>query len=172
MGIWFADNRPVSIMMIDIDHFKLYNDALGHPAGDDCLRQVAAVFLAAASGTDTICARFGGEEFTIAMREASEMEAARLARALVQAVESLAIPHPSRADGLSVITISTGIAFKPEGTSADAAGTFAAADQALQRKAAGTALSSSIQPKSQRRSHFDRAGRKSSSASMAALSPG
>jgi len=80
MKDWFADDRPAAVMMIDIDHFKLFNDMLGHPAGDDCLRSVGAVFAAVASGADLICARFGGEEFTLAVRDAGELEAARLAR--------------------------------------------------------------------------------------------
>jgi diguanylate cyclase (GGDEF)-like protein len=131
MKDWFADDRPAAVMMIDIDHFKLFNDLLGHPAGDDCLRAVGAVFAAVASGADLICARFGGEEFTLAVRDAGELEAARLARGLVQAIESLAIAHPGRADGVGVVTVSVGVAFKPHGTAVSWRDVFADADRAL-----------------------------------------
>lgn len=131
MDEWFADDRPAAVMMIDIDHFKLFNDMLGHPAGDDCLRGVAAVFAAVATGSDLVCARFGGEEFTLAIQGAGEMEAARLARGLVQAIEGLAIVHPGRADGVGVVTVSVGVAFKPHGTAASRADVFADADRAL-----------------------------------------
>lgn len=131
MKDWFADDRPAAVLMIDIDHFKLFNDMLGHPAGDDCLRCVGAVFAAMATGPDLVCARFGGEEFTLAIRDAGELEAARLARGLVQAIESLAIAHPGRADGVGVVTVSVGVAFKPHGKAVSWADVFADADRAL-----------------------------------------
>ncbi|NEU13152.1 GGDEF domain-containing protein [Methylobacterium sp. BTF04] len=96
--------------MIDVDHFKLFNDALGHPAGDDCLRAIAAALSGATRGTDHFVARFGGEEFTLVARNLDGLGGARLANTLVTAVEALGIPHPSRPDGSGVITISVGIA--------------------------------------------------------------
>lgn len=131
MDEWFADERPFAVMMIDIDHFKLFNDVLGHPAGDDCLRSVAAMFAEVSGGPDMVCARFGGEEFTIAVKDVGDLAAARLARHIIQAVESLAIVHPGRSDGVDVVTVSIGVAFKPIGKAASQAAIFAAADRAL-----------------------------------------
>ncbi|WP_407526104.1 GGDEF domain-containing protein [Methylobacterium oryzisoli] len=131
LGRWFADDRSAALMMIDIDHFKLFNDTLGHPAGDDCLCRVSALFAGFAPGPDTLFARFGGEEFIFAVRDADAPEAARLAAGLVQAVEALGLPHPSRSDGVGVVTISVGIALKPAGSGSPREAIFAAADRAL-----------------------------------------
>ncbi len=129
---WLARPGPMALMMIDIDHFKLYNDALGHPAGDDCLRRIAETFADFARHHDAFCARFGGEEFTFLIRDdASELALARCARQLGKAVEALAIVHPARADGVSVATISIGAARRPEGTVIPAADLIAQADRAL-----------------------------------------
>lgn len=128
---WLADDRAAAVMMIDIDHFKLFNDALGHPAGDDCLRRISALFATYEPGPDTLFARFGGEEFTFAVRNVGALEAARLAAGLVQAVEALGIAHPSRSDGTGVVTISVGIALKPTGSGCSGEAIFAAADRAL-----------------------------------------
>ncbi|RVU21910.1 GGDEF domain-containing protein [Methylobacterium oryzihabitans] len=130
---WLSDPRPVALMMVDIDHFKLYNDALGHPAGDDCLRRVAQVFAAAGGTEDRFCARFGGEEFAFALRGVTRLEAARFARRLLQAIERTGIPHPARPDGLGIVTISLGAMLKPEGASLSPAEALAAADRALYR---------------------------------------
>ncbi|AWN34809.1 GGDEF domain-containing protein [Methylobacterium radiodurans] len=131
LDAWCATPDAVALMMIDIDHFKLFNDALGHPAGDDCLRRVAEVFAEAGTGDDALCARFGGEEFSLVLRNASEMEAARRARNLVQAIEALNITHPSRADGIGKVTISVGVARRSNGVPASPATLLAAADRAL-----------------------------------------
>lgn len=131
MDEWFSEDAPFAVMMIDIDHFKLFNDVLGHPAGDDCLRSVAAMFIEISQGMDMVCARFGGEEFTVAVKGADELTAARLARRIIQAVEGLAIVHPGRSDGIGVVTVSVGVAFKQAGRTASQTATFEAADRAL-----------------------------------------
>lgn len=110
---WAADARSAAVMMIDIDHFKLFNDTLGHPAGDECLRVIADAFTKGFDQPDLFCARFGGEEFTLAARDVDELQARRLASAVVSAIEVLAIPHPGRNDGLGIVTISVGVALKP-----------------------------------------------------------
>ena len=131
MDEWFDQERPFAVMMIDIDHFKLFNDVLGHPAGDDCLRSVAAVFAELSKGPGMVCARFGGEEFTLVAKDVGDLAAARLARCIVQGVQSLAIVHPGRSDGVGVVTVSVGVAFKPMGKTASQSGIFVAADRAL-----------------------------------------
>ncbi|AWN47289.1 GGDEF domain-containing protein [Methylobacterium terrae] len=109
---WLSEDRALALMMIDVDHFKPFNDTLGHPEGDACLRRVAAVFSGVATGPDILAARFGGEEFTVVVRDVGALEAARLAAALVRAVENLGIPHPGRRDGIGVVTVSVGVAHK------------------------------------------------------------
>ena len=107
----FGQRRPLAALMIDIDHFKSYNDTLGHPAGDDCLRRVADCFARIAEGTDgAFCARFGGEEFTFLLRDRGEFVAARLARLILRDVANLAITHPARSDGIGIVTVSIGVA--------------------------------------------------------------
>ncbi|WP_167858767.1 GGDEF domain-containing protein [Methylobacterium nonmethylotrophicum] len=128
---WFSEERPVALLMIDLDHFKLFNDTLGHPEGDACLRAVAGLFATSVAGAEGLAARFGGEEFTVILREAGTLEAARFAAALVRAVESLGIVHPGRSDGVGVVTISVGIALKPAGAARSRDALFAEADQAL-----------------------------------------
>ncbi|KMO32350.1 GGDEF domain-containing protein [Methylobacterium aquaticum] len=129
--LWFGEAGTAAVLMIDIDHFKPLNDTLGHPEGDACLRRVAALFATVASGPDILAARFGGEEFVVIMRDAGGAEAARLAAALVRAVEALGIVHPGRPDGLDVVTISVGVALKPAGAAGLRSALFAEADQAL-----------------------------------------
>lgn len=107
---WLSGPQQVALMMIDIDHFKLYNDALGHPAGDECLQKVSTAFATLAYELEhAFCARFGGEEFTFILRDADELSAARCAKALLQVVTALQIPHPSRPNGSSVVTVSIGV---------------------------------------------------------------
>lgn len=128
---WFADTRPAVVMMIDIDHFKLFNDTLGHPAGDECLRTIADAFKAAFSGSDVFCARFGGEEFILALRDAEELQARRLAHGVVRSIEALGIPHPGRIDGVDVVTVSIGVAFKPPAEQVSQEEVLSDADKAL-----------------------------------------
>jgi diguanylate cyclase (GGDEF)-like protein len=116
LGEWFAgDGSAAAVMMIDIDHFKLFNDTLGHPAGDECLKLIADAFRSAFSEPDAFCARFGGEEFILAIRHAEERDARHLANTVVRAIEALGIPHPGRNDGVEVVTVSVGVALKPPG---------------------------------------------------------
>ena len=110
LAAWCAGPGPVAVLMIDVDHFKLYNDALGHPAGDDCLRRLAQVFRDALPRTDAFCARFGGEEFTIALRGPAPEAAVDLAHSIVDRVRSQALPHPGRTDRAPVVTVSVGLA--------------------------------------------------------------
>ncbi|MEN3793631.1 GGDEF domain-containing protein [Fulvimarina sp. MAC3] len=129
-----AEGRSFALMMIDIDHFKSYNDTLGHPAGDACLRNVANALARAASDREgAFCARFGGEEFTFVSPCSSEVEAARAARSLVQAISALKISHPSRPDQLDIVTASIGVAFTANGKPQSLGDLLIAADRALYR---------------------------------------
>ena len=128
---WFAERRAIAVMMIDIDHFKLFNDELGHPAGDDCLRTLAAAFAQFVAGREALIARFGGEEFVLVACDVDPLAAACLAAALVKTVEQLAIPHPGRQDGTGVVTASIGVAFRPATSLTDREDTLKSADAAL-----------------------------------------
>ena len=76
-------------MVLDVDHFKLYNDTFGHPAGDAALQSVAAVLQAHAPRATDMAARYGGEEFVLLFAETSPSDAAALAEAIRADVEAL-----------------------------------------------------------------------------------
>lgn len=96
---WTGEGGALTVMMVDIDHFKLFNDALGHPEGDRCLRAVAAALSETAGAAGAFAARFGGEEFAILARGGDALQAARLANGLLDAVRAQRIAHPARRDG-------------------------------------------------------------------------
>jgi len=86
--------RPVSFLMIDIDYFKKYNDTLGHPAGDECLKQVATLLKQAVSReTDTVL-RVGGEEFGILMPDTDNVGAVNIAQQIHDRINTVKFPHP------------------------------------------------------------------------------
>ncbi|HMD90539.1 MAG TPA: diguanylate cyclase [Anaerolineaceae bacterium] len=122
----------LAILMADIDHFKLYNDCYGHPAGDECLRQIAGVLLKSLRNSADIVARFGGEEFVALLPGADMRIAGLVAERIRLAVQNLAIPH--QASPISAgVTISVGIAAGSFSTSSDVQGMLARADAALYR---------------------------------------
>lgn len=103
----FGRDTPIAIAMIDIDHFKLYNDRLGHAAGDGCLRTVART-IARAVPESGLVARYGGEEFTVVLPGAGESTAVEIAERIQRAVHALGQPHPAAPGG--VVTVSVGVA--------------------------------------------------------------
>jgi diguanylate cyclase (GGDEF)-like protein len=121
---------PVSMVMIDIDQFKLYNDRFGHPAGDECLRTVAATLTQHARRPWDMPARMGGEEFGVLLPNTEEEGAAKVAEMFRASIEALRLPHP--ASRFQIVTISVGVAtvypHKPGQTPKDL---VAAADAAL-----------------------------------------
>ncbi len=120
-----------AIVMIDIDHFKLFNDSLGHPAGDDCLRRVARCVRLACRTFDSV-GRYGGEEFVIIAPDTSTEKAHGLAERLRQAVWDLAIAHPSSPAGR--VTVSIGVAVSQ---GSDLGEVIRGADMALYRAKSG-----------------------------------
>nr|WP_221383210.1 diguanylate cyclase [Actinoplanes polyasparticus] len=108
-----GSGTPISVLMVDVDHFKAYNDHYGHPAGDECLRQIALAISTTIRGSDVAC-RYGGEEF-VAILPGSTADAAVLVAERVRAsVEALALPHEGSPRG--VVSISVGVAGTvPEG---------------------------------------------------------
>lgn len=100
---------PLALAMGDVDAFKGYNDALGHPEGDRCLAAIAGVFLRSARRAGDLAARYGGEEFAVLLPGLDRPSALKLAEAIRRGVASLAIPHPASPTG-SVVTVSLGVA--------------------------------------------------------------
>jgi two-component system, chemotaxis family, response regulator WspR len=101
--------RALSLVMIDIDHFKSYNDSLGHAAGDDCIKSVAQALDATLRRPGDLVARYGGEEFTAILPDTESQGAVTVATRMKEAVESLAIKHPSSSIS-DWVTISCGVA--------------------------------------------------------------
>jgi two-component system cell cycle response regulator len=101
--------QPLSLIVLDVDHFKLYNDTLGHAAGDLCLQQVAAALQARALRTTDLAARYGGEEFVLLFAETTLETAVALAESIRASVESLHLPHPRSPTG-EWLTVSMGVA--------------------------------------------------------------
>ncbi|MBT3915898.1 MAG: diguanylate cyclase [Rhodospirillaceae bacterium] len=99
----------VSLMMIDIDHFKNFNDTYGHQAGDDCLRDVAKTIANCPQRPSDLVARYGGEEFCVVLPDTPEDSARDLAERVRANVENLAIKHSGSPD-FSVVTVSVGVA--------------------------------------------------------------
>jgi two-component system chemotaxis family response regulator WspR len=96
-----------SVLMIDIDHFKLYNDHYGHLAGDDVLQQVAAVVKAACARSSDVAARFGGEEFAVVLPSLNFPALQPHGEAIARKVEALHLPHAGSTTS-KWVTISVG----------------------------------------------------------------
>lgn len=99
---------PLSLVLVDIDHFKQYNDHYGHSAGDDCLHQVAQQLAACCERPKDLVARYGGEEFVALLPETDIAGAIQLAEKMRAAVEALAIPH-LYSSAAKVVTLSVGV---------------------------------------------------------------
>lgn len=100
--------RPLSLVLVDVDFFKPYNDSLGHQAGDACLQSVAASIRQAARRPRDLAARIGGEEFALLLPDIPGAGAVQVAERLRDAVAGLGIPHPGSPHG--VVTVSLGAA--------------------------------------------------------------
>jgi diguanylate cyclase (GGDEF)-like protein len=124
-----AAQRTV-LLVADVDHFKAYNDAYGHSAGDDCLKRVARA-MRRALPVEAHLARHGGEEFVAIQAEADPDTAAALAESLRRAVRQLGIAHAHTGDRNSHVTISVGAACGPITNDGDFERLLNAADRAL-----------------------------------------
>lgn len=103
------EGMPLTLLLIDIDHFKAYNDRFGHQAGDECLRRVAWSLSENARRPLDIAARYGGEEFALVLYDATRQHAELVARQIQAGIEALDIPNPTSSSGKR-LTVSIGIA--------------------------------------------------------------
>ena len=128
--------QPIALIMVDVDHFKSFNDLYGHQEGDECLRRIAEVLADHTQRSGELAARYGGEEFTIILPGADSEQASGFAEEVRRAVADLVLPHRSSRSG--IVTISLGVASTiPDGSKAVSC-LVAEADRALyQAKAAG-----------------------------------
>ncbi|OIP72310.1 MAG: diguanylate cyclase [Oscillatoriales cyanobacterium CG2_30_40_61] len=126
---------PLSLILCDIDHFKIYNDTYGHQAGDQCLRAVAQAISDIIQRPADLVARYGGEEFVIILPQTDAKGATYIAEAVREQIKALALPFhtdklPNRPE--SIITISLGVASAIPGVDVmDIETLFLATDEAL-----------------------------------------
>ena len=134
-GEWARAARKgnsLSLLMFDIDHFKLFNDHYGHLAGDECLRQVSQVLSTCVRRAGEILARYGGEEFVMLMPGANLAQAAEMARRCLSRIGHHAIPHGS-SPSAPYVTFSIGVACVLPSSSREAETLVNAADTAMYR---------------------------------------
>ena len=121
----------LSLLMIDIDYFKAYNDHYGHQQGDDCLIKVAATLSSMLHRPTDLIARYGGEEFAVILPEMDAGHAIHMAEMLRQGIAALAIPHDSAGGDTRTVTVSIGVATQTAEAPVEAACLLGAADRAL-----------------------------------------
>ncbi|WP_293274366.1 diguanylate cyclase [Microcoleus sp. PH2017_18_LLB_O_A] len=131
------EEAPLSLIMCDIDYFKLYNDTYGHQPGDECLRQVAQILQCSVKRSADLVARYGGEEFAVVLPNTDIEGAACVAERIAQQVRDLQILHAQSAVS-EYVTLSLGVACCIPAPMSQPATLIAIADESLYRaKAAG-----------------------------------
>ena len=108
-GFAVRDSKPISLIMIDIDYFKKFNDNYGHQAGDSCLTKVASALASSLKRSTDLAARYGGEEFACILPNTDMEGAMETAESLRERIMSLNIPHAYSSAG-NCVTISQGVA--------------------------------------------------------------
>ncbi len=128
---------PLGLLMIDIDHFKTYNDHYGHPAGDQCLKEVAALLQRVVRRPrDRLC-RYGGEEFAVLLPGTPLEGVVGVGREIVEKIRAIALPHAARPDGRGLVTVSVGGASMVPVQPEEASTLLRLADEALYAAKAG-----------------------------------
>ena len=133
--LWLQAQRnmeSLQVILLDIDHFKAYNDLYGHQAGDNCIRQVAAILARAARRPFDFCARYGGEEFALVLYAPSGADPEAIPEQIRRETLALAIPH-AHSGAAKFLTVSIGSALAGPGTKRSLAGLIQTADEALYR---------------------------------------
>ncbi len=126
------EGTPVSLVLIDIDHFKVYNDNYGHQGGDDCLRKVAQAMAATVKRPSDLVARYGGEEFAVVMPGTDKEGAANIAEVLRSGVDAMNLEH-AHSTTADHVTISLGVSTLIPVDSTTSNELVARADEALYR---------------------------------------
>ena len=121
---------PLAVIMLDVDHFKAYNDHYGHQQGDACLRTIGDVLRATIRRAGELAARYGGEEFVVVMPGASAQKAQETAQSILAALRTEHMAHAS-SPVAPVVTISLGVAGGTPGAADDREHLIKAADVAL-----------------------------------------
>lgn len=124
------ENAPLTLIMLDVDFFKPYNDEYGHQQGDQALRDLAATLAAQAVRPQDLVARYGGEEFVALLPWIDEASAGHMAERILQAVRDLKLPHSSSACA-DHVTVSAGVATLVPISDLQPSSLVAAADEAL-----------------------------------------
>ena len=106
-AIWLS--RDLALIMMDIDHFKAYNDHFGHQGGDECLKAVANTISSVAKRPGDLTARYGGEEFSVILSGTSADDAGKIAEKIRTRILALDSPHPESSTA-AVVTLSLGVA--------------------------------------------------------------
>jgi diguanylate cyclase (GGDEF)-like protein len=133
--LWMQAQRnqeALQIILVDIDHFKAYNDLYGHQAGDTCIRRVASIIARAAKRPFDFCARYGGEEFALVLYAPTGTDPTVVPEQIRRDIMGLDIPH-ANADGTRMLTVSIGSATAQSDTKRSLAGLIQSADEALYR---------------------------------------
>ncbi len=104
------DGTQMSLLLIDVDHFKEFNDHYGHQAGDDCLRAVAAVVKAVAQRPGDLAARYGGDELAVILAASDLAGATPIAEHLRSSIQALRLPHAHNPEGNEQVSVSVGVA--------------------------------------------------------------
>jgi diguanylate cyclase (GGDEF)-like protein len=123
------ERRPIGLIMVDVDHFKKFNDRFGHPAGDACLCQIAQTIGQTIRRPTDLAARFGGEEFAVILPDTDGSGALHVAGAIADNVRRIALNHDGGTAG--IVTVSQGLAVRCPGLTDSAEDLLYAADQAL-----------------------------------------
>jgi diguanylate cyclase (GGDEF)-like protein len=123
-------DHSITVIMMDLDNFKAYNDNYGHIAGDSCLKKVSKVLKNSVRRPEDLVGRYGGEEFCVILPNTDMNGAMFVAERIRTSIQELKIPHTGNAD-LGVVTISLGIASRVPGQKAPATQLLNEADKAL-----------------------------------------
>jgi len=107
MAVAQREDKPLSLLMIDVDYFKNYNDLYGHLAGDKCLQQIASTLASMSHRGGDLAARYGGEEFVLVLSDTEHESAKNIANEFRLAVDGLQIPH-AQSDVSANVTVSIG----------------------------------------------------------------